>query len=70
MEFYIHGINVGGKLCSTLEQFGYAIMIPIILNMFFGIWHWYKDVRTGEALYLELLFPLVSLYPQYKIMKL
>ena len=70
MDVYFHGKNIGGKLCSTLEKLGYAILIPIVTNMLFGIWQWYRDVKHNEALYVEVIFPLVSCYPQYKMIKL
>ena len=70
MDLVDKGNNLGGKLCSVLEKFGYAIMIPITINTIFGLWHWYKDARQGESLYLEVVFALIGCYPQYKISKL
>ena len=70
MDIYAHGKNLGGRLCSTLENFGYAVIVPIMMNMLFGVWQWTKDLRQDDALYLEVIFALINFYPQYKITKL
>ena len=70
MDLIDQGNNLGGRLCSTLEKLGYAIIVPVTINLVFGIWHWYKDAKQEEALYLEIAFALIGCYPQYKILKL
>ena len=70
MDMYWHGKHRGGKLCSILEKFGYGIMIPIFVNMLYGVWHWNKDLKQGESSYIEVLFALTICYPQYKILRL
>ena len=69
-DLYALGKQRGGKLCSILERFGHGIIVPIFLNMLFGIWHWHKDLRQSEAAYTDVLFALIICYPQYKILKL
>ena len=70
MDLFALGKQRGGKLCSILEKYGYGVMIPILLNMLYGLWHWNKDLRLGEASYIDVLFALMSCYPQYKILNL
>ena len=70
IDIYNHGLNYGGKLCSTLQQYGWSMLIPIIANVFFGILLWYNDIKRKESYSFEIVFALFCFYPQWKVIKL
>ena len=67
--FFKHGRKLGGKTCQLLWQYGLASVVSILLNMFFNIFVFAKDYRSGSAMKFELLFVPLSFYPQWKTLK-
>ena len=66
---YMNGVKVGGVTCHLLKIYGSSIIIPILLNLFFNVVWYVKDVREKKANLVEVI-PLVLLfYPQYKTLK-
>ena len=65
-----YGVRIGGPVCQLLSIYGYTIIIPILLNLFFNVVIFIQDYRLGKANKFEILPLVFFLYPQYKTIKM
>ena len=66
---YIVGVKVGGYSCTLLRVYGFAIFVPILLNLLSNIVMFMNDLRIQKANKLEVIPLLLLFYPQYKTLK-
>ena len=70
MKFDLFGTRVGGKICRVLQTYGYAMIIPILINYIFHLIILYLDLKCGKADRYEILPALLFVYPQWVVLKL
>ena len=63
------GIKVGGKTCQILWQYGFASLVPILINLSFIALVYMEDLKMGNATKVEAIFVFMLLYPQIKCLK-
>ena len=70
IDIYNGGRNYGGRLCSSLQTYGWSILIPVMFHTVFGLVLCYNDIKRKQASSFEGLFALFSVYPQWRVIKL
>lgn len=70
VDIYNQGINYGGRLCSSLQTYGWSALFPVLVHSLFGLLLCYHDIIRGKASYFEVPFAVFSFYPQWKVIKL
>ena len=63
------GMKLGGKTCQILWQYGFASLVPILINLSFITLVYLEDLKLGNATKIEAIFVLMLLYPQIKCLK-
>ena len=63
------GMKLGGKTCQILWQYGFASLVPILINLSFIAIVYSEDLKLGNATKMEAIFVLLLLYPQMKCLK-
>ena len=66
---YWFSIKVGGLTCRLLQIYGYSILTPILLNLFFNIFVFLNDLQDQKANIFEMVPLFLLFYPQYKTIK-
>ena len=62
-------MKLGGKTCQILWQYGFASLVPILINLSFIAIVYLEDLKLGNATKMEAIFVLLLLYPQMKCLK-
>ena len=64
-----NGIKLGGESCLHLWIYGVACLIPTALNAIFHMFIFVEDLKSGSASKYEILFVILSFYPQWKTIR-
>ena len=67
--FYDAGRKFGGQVCDLVWKFGLTSIVPITVNMIFNLLVFLDDLNGGYAFKAEILFVLVSFYPQWRTLR-
>ena len=70
MNIYNAGRDFGGRLCGILQTYGWSVLIPVSFFYAFGFVLCYNDINSGKASRFEYIFAVVSLYPQWVVIRL
>ena len=67
---YFHaGVKYGGMTCRLLWIYGFASLIPILINIVFTLQVYLEDYKSGKATKAESVSVLLACYPQVKCLK-
>jgi hypothetical protein len=70
IDIYNLGRNWGGKLCNSLQNYGYSVLLLVLFHSLFGFFLFCDDIKREKASYFEAVFAFFSFYPQWKVIKL
>ena len=63
------GIKFGGQVCHLLWIYGLASLVPILMNSIFNLFVYFEDLKSGNATKIDVIFVVISVYPQFKCLK-